>query len=129
MSDSTTYIGYSPNNFYYVDALNRGADYAPNDTSCNYLVGNTYIICDNNVFANAKSSLTTNSGTLDLGVKHCIQQQLCINKELAQSLELENSNNGGDHKIMNFRDSYNDNLLKSANLGIAICVLLYLLFR
>jgi hypothetical protein len=129
MSDtSTTYIAYSPYDFYYVDALNRGADYAPNDTACDNLVGNTSINCDNAVFGGAKANIQLGDN-LDLGVKNCIQKQLCINKELAQDLVLENTNNGGDQKILNFRDTYHDYLLKSANLGIGLCVVLYLLFR
>ena len=125
---STTYIGYSPYDFYYVDALNRGADYAPNDASCNELIGNTSITCGDAAFLNAKANIQLGDN-LDLGVKNCIQQQLCINKELAQDLELENSNNGGDQKILNFQDSYHNHLLKSANLGIGLCVIVYLLFR
>ena len=34
-----------------------------------------------------------------------------------------------NQKILNFQDSYHNHLLKSANLGIGLCVILYLLFR
>ena len=35
---SEIYIGFSPNNFYYVDATNRGADFAPDNAVCGNLI-------------------------------------------------------------------------------------------
>ena len=125
MSDKT-YIGYSPVNFYYVDALYRGASYAPNDAACtHWLEGNVDLSCS---FTEPNPD-TNNIWFVDNSF-NCIQKELCINKELAQSLALENSNNGGQERYFDNNHAYYNYVLKIANLGVGICVILYLmLFR
>lgn len=124
-SSSVTYIGYSPNNFYYVDALKRGASYAPTDNEeCERLINDNTISCPS-----GDVSVDIKVDKLDKGLNDCIKKQLCINKELAQTLELENSNNGGDKKIMDFQYSYDDYLYKTVNLGIGVCLVFYLMYR
>jgi hypothetical protein len=125
MSDKI-YIGYSPTNFYYVDALTRGADYAPNDAACSYwLEGNVDLSCS----FTERNPNTNNIWFADNSF-NCIQKELCINKELAQSLVLENSNDGGKERYFDNNHTYYNYILKTVNLGMGICIILYLmLFR
>lgn len=111
---SNIYIGFSPNNFYYVDATNRGAEYAPNDSICGNLISEN-IECDHQHFADTSFN--------------CLQQEMCKNQELAQSLATEYNNNGGDVKFVDFQNAYYSYLVKSVNLGIGICILLYIILR
>lgn len=126
-NSSTTYIGYSPYDFFYVDALTRGADYAPNDASCNYwLDENTELNCS---FDDSHKNPKTGHVWFADTSFNCIQKQLCINKELAQSLVLETNNDGGSEKNSDNNYAYNNYLFKAVNLGIGICVILYLISK
>ena len=121
-----TYIGYSPANFYYVDALVSNADYRPNPASCTkWLDEGVDISCS----FTEKNKATNNTWFADNSF-NCIQKELCINQQVAQSLVLQNSNDGGIEKYFNNKQSYYNYALKTANLGIGICAILYLmLFR
>ena len=120
---SEIYIGFSPNNFYYVDAMNRGADFAPDDAVCGNLISSN-IACQHHKSSDPSTVLSFNDNSFN-----CIQQEMCINKKLADSLTSQYNNDGGDVKYMDFQKSYYTYLIKSVNLGIGIIVLLYLMTR
>jgi hypothetical protein len=109
---SNIYIGFSPNNFYYVDATNRGAEYAPDDSVCGNLISQT-LACGHNSFKDTSFN--------------CLQQEMCKNKELAQSLVAEYDNNGGNVKFLDFQNAYYGYLIKSVNLGVGIAILMYII--
>lgn len=112
----TIYIGYSPTEFYYYDLMTHKAPFYPKKEECEKLLDdNTNIQCDD-------------IGFIDNSF-NCLKQEICKNKTLAQSLDLENNNNGEIQKYNDFKYSYKNYLLKSINLSIGILGIIFLIFR
>jgi hypothetical protein len=126
MSDSaTTYLGFSSNNFYYVNAKSKGSEYAP-DSSCNDVFNN------HGVFNNIKCDHSLNSnGTINFQDNsfNCLKKVMCENKKLAESLSIEHNNRGSDVKYLDNKTSYNIYLIKTANLLLGISAILYFMYN
>lgn len=116
---NTTYLGFSPHNFYYVDATSRNAQYAPNDSSCNEVYDNSgafnNLICDKDTFPDNSFN--------------CLKKEMCNNKKLANSLKLEFNNTGSDIRYLDNQKSYNIYLIKIVNLIVGISTILYFMYK
>lgn len=117
LSSTSVFIGYSPNDFFYNNAMSSGDPYAPNDKDCAELKDKK-LGCDHDNF---------NKNFNEVGFK-CIQQEMCKNKELAESLSIQFQNNGGPQKFGDLQYSFRNSLLKSINLGLGICSLMYFIY-
>ena len=109
-------VGYSPNDFFYADAANRGL--MPSDTVCASLkpYDQTWDVSCNSWFSD-------NSG-------NCINKELCINKDKVQYLlKTENDHSGANEKYSNAQTSYQNVLLNTINLGIGVLFLIVIIFR
>jgi len=113
---SRSYIGFSPNNFFYADAMQVNAPFSPTDQNCNKLRGNTFL-CDHNNFKDTSFN--------------CLGQVMCKNKELVNSIEsLQHSGlEVVGEQYLDDNTSYNNYLLKSINLGIGIAAIIYLSYK
>jgi hypothetical protein len=117
-NSSTSYLGFSPNNFYYVNAESRGTQYSP-DSSCNDVFNNVGVFNNLNC---EHSKFQDNSF-------NCLKKEMCINKKLAQSLTLEYSNRGSDIDYLDNKTSYNIYLIKITNIIIGISAILYFMYK
>jgi hypothetical protein len=111
---SNIYIGFSPGNFYYVNAASNGAEFAADDDVCKTRI-NEQIQCDHDHFIDTSFN--------------CIQQEMCKNKDLALALNSEFNNNGGNIKLEDFQHSYDSYFLRAANLGIGILAMVYIMMN
>jgi len=109
---SNIYLGFSPGNFYYVNAASNGAEFAPDDDVCKTRI-NEDIKCDHANFKDNRDN--------------CLQQEMCKNKDLALALNAEFNNNGGNIKLEDFQHSYDSYFLRVANLGIGILAMIYVM--
>ena len=114
---TTNYIAFSPNNFFYADAIQVNAPFSPTDENCTKLDSKVFL-CDHNNFKDTSFN--------------CLGQQMCKNKELVQSIELKQQS--GDIYVDKERSSddntsYDNSLLKTINLGIGITAILYLMYK
>jgi len=109
---NNTYLGFSPNNFYYVDAESRGSLYAPDD-NCNNISGN--LNCEHVSFSE--------NGNI------CLKQSMCNNKSLAQTLRNEYSKIGNSINYTDNITSYNIYLIKITNLVIGISLIFYFMYN
>ena len=112
-SQSAVFIGYSPNDYFYNNAITSGDPYAPNDDDCAALK-DMKIDCSHENFHDTSFN--------------CIQQEMCINQKLANDLSIQNSNNGGERKFEDEMYSFKHLIIQSVNLGIGICVIIYFLY-
>lgn len=109
-------VGYSQNDFFYVDATNR--DIMPSDNACIKL--KPY---DSSWDVSCNSWFSDNSG-------NCINKELCINKDKVEYLlKIENNHSGADEKFLNAKTSYENVLMNTINLGIGIVILTALIYR
>jgi hypothetical protein len=113
---STTYLGFSPNNFYYINA--GRTQYSP-DSSCNDVFNNIGVF--NNLDCE-HSKFQDNSF-------NCLKKVMCINENLAQSLKIEYSNRGSDVDYLDNTKSYNIYLIKITNIIIGISAILYFMYK
>jgi hypothetical protein len=142
-------VGYSPNDFYYVQAeqsneLNESVD-------CNNLkiygntrvYGNTIVndgtitlpngttIISGNVLALSNplwDSICTYRFSDNSG--NCLKRELCNNKTNATKLEdLQNTKLGAMEKFMNEKMNYDSILMNTINLGIGIVFLIVVIYK
>jgi len=113
---SDIYIGFSPNNFFYVDALNDNAEFAPSKVKCDGIADQT-INCDHSHFVDNSFN--------------CLLQEMCKNEKFANSIKNTNHNEyeGEQEKYADDTHSYQNYFLKTVNLGIGIGALIYLMSR
>jgi len=109
-------VGYSPNDFFYVDAINQGV--MPTDDECKELdpySGTWDVSCG--------SWFSSNSD-------NCIKKELCINKDKAGYLsKVENTHSSSNEKYMNEKMNYDTVLLNTINLGIGVTFLLVIIYK
>lgn len=117
-STSKSYLGFSQNNFYYINAQDRGIQYAP-DVSCSEVFNNTGVFND----------LKCNHSTFKDNSFNCLKKVMCENKKLAESLTIQYNNRGSDVKYSDNKTSYNIYLIKIANLLIGISAILYFIYK
>ena len=109
-------VGYSPNDFFYADAIGQGV--MPSDEECKKLdpYSHTWDISCNAWFRD-------NSG-------NCIKRELCVNKDKADHLtSIENNHSTSVEKLMNEKMSYDNVLLNTINLGIGVIFLLVVIYK
>jgi hypothetical protein len=128
MSNSgTTYLGFSSNNFYYVDAESRGSEYGP-DLSCNDVFDSIGVFndikCDHNPNPNKDGNTNFQDNSFN-----CLKKVMCENKKLAETLSIEHNNRGSDVKYLDNKTSYNVYLIKIANVVVGISAILYFMYN
>jgi len=114
---SKSYLGFSQNNFYYINAQDRGSQYAP-DLSCSDVFNNTGVFHD----------LSCNHNKFQDNSFNCLKKAMCENKKLAESLNIQYNNRGSDIKYSDNKTSYDIYLIKIANLLIGISAILYFMY-
>ena len=113
---STINIGYSPNDFFWINAKDQ--KYMPADTECDRLMSLTdwETKCDAHNFESNSDD--------------CINKELCNNKDYATKIvNNENKNNGTDKKYTDSKQRYDVALMDMINLGIGICFTVYIIYR
>uniref|UniRef100_A0A6C0JE29 Uncharacterized protein n=1 Tax=viral metagenome TaxID=1070528 RepID=A0A6C0JE29_9ZZZZ len=109
-------VGYSPNDFFYVDAIQQGV--MPTDQECRKLKPldqKWHNLCGSYFIENKDN---------------CIKKELCINKSKAEYLtNIESKHTGSDEKFMNNKQSYDNVLLNTINLGIGILFLVIIIYK
>jgi|UniRef100_A0A6C0ARZ2 hypothetical protein len=117
MSSSQYTIGYSPNDFFYVNAQNNNM--MPTEDQCNSLQINdpTWTTkCNGDNFMD--NSL------------NCVNQALCQNKANAVNLQsVRNKNDGADSKFLDSTSVFNKTILNTINLSIGILLVGYLIYK
>jgi hypothetical protein len=109
-------VGYSPNDFFYVDAINQGV--MPSDEECK-----TMKPYDHSWDLSCGSWFSDNSG-------NCIKKELCINKDKAEHLtDIENTHSSAKEKYMNEKMNYDNILLNTINLGIGVMFLIIIIYK
>jgi hypothetical protein len=109
-------VGYSPNDFFYMDAINQGV--MPSGDDCKTL--KPY---DQSWDLSCGTWFSDNSG-------NCIKKELCINKDKAEYLStVENTHSSSGEKYMNEKMSYDNVLLNTINLGIGVVFLLVIIYK
>jgi len=117
MSSTDILIGYNKNDFFYVNATNKGE--MPDSKTCANLNVNDYnwdIKCNNVNFLDNSAN--------------CLKKELCINKEYSGTIkELQQVNSGSNEKYDNVTEEFDQTFLQTLNLGSGIIVLLILLYK
>jgi hypothetical protein len=120
MSDSMFEVGFSKNDFYYVNAgyAKPDAPWKPDVTSCNAsdikaLIGNTEA---------CGTSFSSNSD-------NCIKKAVCKNKELADEIEsIVNSHLGSNGGYEDSQTLYKEQYKKIINNSVSIAFIVFLIF-
>jgi len=108
-------VGYSPTDFFYVDATNYGISIT--DGSCASL----------KIYDSAWDTSCNSINFTDNSDK-CIQKEFCINKAQAGILaNTKNSHTGADEKYLDSKSVYNQTITTTYNLGIGIFGLIILI--
>lgn len=118
-------VGYTPNDFYYVDAALNSDRLMPDESGCGNLIlnGNTYSysdpvwqdVCENNFIDNSFN---------------CIQQQLCVNKDKAKKLQvIDSTHNGADKNYVDSKLNYEMTIMDIINLGIGIVLTIIIIYK
>lgn len=112
-------IGYSPNDFFYVNGNQYMPDFSNNyTTNCsndNSIWNTTAADCSNNFIDNSMN---------------CINQSLCNNKSYAEKLkEIQTKHNGTDELLLDINSDYTRNILTSINLSIGIIILSFMIYK
>lgn len=116
---TTTFIGYSPNDFFYSTAVELGT--MPSDSSCNIL--KPYDKDWDNICNNI------NFGKPNNGEK-CIKVELCKNKDYANKLlNINRGNASSDEKYYDMKEQYDTLFMDSINLGIGCVFLFWFIFK
>jgi hypothetical protein len=110
-------VGYSPNDFFYVNAINNNT--MPSDDECALL----------NPYDQSWESKCNNTNFNDNN-EDCTNQALCINKDKAIALtNLGNNGTAATEKYMNEKMNYDNTLMNTINLGIGIGFLLFIIYK
>jgi hypothetical protein len=110
-------IGYSPNNFFYVNGNQYMPDfnYTKDCANDNSIWKTTASDCSNNFIDNSMN---------------CINQSLCNNKSYAQQLQkIQSTHNGTDELLLDINSDYTINILTSLNLSIGIIILSFIIYK
>ena len=120
---TSTFIEYSPNDFIYIDAVKNGAPYAP-DANCTILLKDDYL-------RDASCSFTGGSDDPFIDNSfNCIKKQLCINKQLVESLPHDYSlDDSSNTKYHDSKQIYYDYVAKLINLGVGLAAITYLVVK
>ena len=117
MSSSDILIGYSKNDFFYVNAENNGK--MPNYQMCTDLKihdVNWDISCNSTHFIDASAN--------------CLKKELCINKEYSNTIKsMQQTHSGSGEKYDNAKDVYDQTFAHTVNLGSGIVVIMILLYK
>jgi len=117
MSSSDIIIAYNKNDFFYVNAENNGE--MPVKSDCNSLD-----------IMNVNWDISCNPTHFDDNSGNCLKRALCVNKELAGTLnELQRQHSGSDERYANATDIYDETFAHTLNLGTGIVLLSVLLYK
>jgi len=130
-------VGYSPNDFFYVQA--EKSKYIDPNSDCNSLPVYGNVNLHGNSIAYG-SSLSLSDPAWDMicndnkyfseNSTNCLKRELCTNKKHATKLEdLQNTKLGAMEKYMNEKMNYDSILMNSINLGIGIVFLIVVIFK
>jgi hypothetical protein len=129
-------VGYSPNDFYYVQA--EQSNIINPNTDCNNLKIKGNIMLPNGNTIASGSSLPLNNPTWDTicnnyfsqNQENCLKRELCQNKNKVTELgDLQNTKSGAMEKYMNEKMNYDSILMNTINLGIGIVFLIVVIYK
>jgi hypothetical protein len=129
-------VGYSPNDFYYVQAEENNIIDPSSD--CDKLNVNGNITLSNGTTITNGSSLPLTNPAWDTicnnyfseNQENCVKRELCNNKNNATQLgDLQNSKSGAMEKYMNEKMNYDSILMNTINLGIGIVFLIVVIYK
>ena len=128
-------VGYSPNDFYYVQAQKDNT--MPTETECTRLKLNGNVIVNGSTIIDGTilSSIdpawdTICKNNFSNNSSNCVKKELCKNRDKSNSLtSLESSGLGAKEKYMNEKMNYDSILMNSINLGIGIIFLLVVIYK
>ena len=112
MSDPL-YIAYDNTEFIYFDLKSNNAPFYPKEEECSDLK-------DKEISCDSTEKFTDNSF-------NCLKREICTNKNLAESLELEYINKGEIQNYNDYKYSYYNYILNSLNLSIGIIAIISLI--
>lgn len=129
-------VGYSPNDFFYVQA--EESSVINSNTDCYNLTINGNVNLPNGNTIASGSSLHLNNPAWDTicnnyfskNQENCVKRELCNNKKNATQLgDLQNSKSGAMEKYMNEKMNYDSILMNTINLGIGIVFLIVVIYK
>ena len=115
MTDNNIVVGYSPSDFFYVDAINRGT-FDPNECAALNPYDKMWDIkCTTEILDNSAN---------------CIKKELCKNKDAAEALTATQTvTSGKDIKYIDTKTQYYNEMMFSVNLGIGILFVSTLIYQ
>lgn len=116
---STVTLGYSPNDFFYVDATNQGI--MPDKEKCEAL--KPYDITWD-------VSCSPAPHMFDDASFNCVQKELCINYDKASKImEKENTHGGANKQYADVNLKYDIAFMDVINLGIGILFAIIIIYK
>ena len=117
MSSSDILIGYSKNDFFYVNAEN-------NETMP------TAEMCTSLNIDHPGWDISCNSANFIDSSANCLKKELCLNKEYSNTIKsMQQTNSGSGEKYDNAKDVYDQTFAHTVNLGSGIIVIMVLLYK
>lgn len=117
MSSSDIILAYNKNDFFYVNAENNGE--MPSKKVCNDLD-----------ITNTKWDISCNPTYFDDNSGNCLKRALCVNKDLAGTLnEMQRQHSGSGERYENALDIYDETFAHTLNLGAGIVLLSVLMYK
>jgi hypothetical protein len=129
-------VGYSPNDFYYVQAEQNNELNPSSDCDKLTVNGNVYLPNGNTIAYGSSLSLNDPAwdiicnGNFSQNKDNCLKRELCNNKNKATELQdLQNTKLGAMEKYMNEKMNYDSILMNTINLGIGIVFLIVVIYK
>lgn len=116
-------IGYTPNDFFYIDATTNG--WSTDDAVCGNLKisGNTYSYTNPIWIDTCQNDFPDNSF-------NCTTQQLCLNKmNQAKIRAINSTHNGADKNYVDSKLKYEMTIMDIINLGIGIVFTIIIIYK
>lgn len=106
-------VGYSPTDFFYVDAQTK--NFMKPDSCTSDIMNLDGNACTTHFVDNSYN---------------CIMKELCLNKQYAESISsVQSGHNGADEKYSNAKTIFDKTVTNTINLGIGIVVMVVLIYR
>ena len=112
--DSLYVVGYSKNDFYYVDAS---------------FTSDKFYLCTNDTIKNFDISNRCTDASFNDNSSNCMNNQLCKNKEYADKIEsIVNSHLGSGENYQDVNKLYQEQYKKMINNGLSIAFVIFMIF-
>lgn len=117
MSSSDILVGYSKNDFFYVNAENN--ETMPTAEMCTGL--KTHDI---------SWDISCNTANFIDSSANCLKKELCINKDYSNKIKsMQQTNSGSGEKYDNAKDVYDQTFAHTINLGTGIIILMIAMYK